>query len=356
MLRYGFFDSEITGYDKEGMPIFDRAESSDFLAMFISQIISDGVLANPADCFQVIAGEGMELKVRPGFGIIKGRFAADTQEYPITISTAPTAYKRIDRVILRANYLNRLCEIIVRAGTPDANPAPPELLQPASGDYYELCLATVAVNSNQTVITQSNITDTRYDDSVCGVVTQLIDHLDTSVFFAQLNAFYDEYVKKFNGDYSDFILKMDSAYQNFYTSLNDLYNTYIDKYNADYGDFTDKILTAYNQYLSDLNTYFTNLQNKGYGDMTEIVQRMAEFETTQEALWDAWFASVQGKMDGDVGAKCVLELEKQGARLTAIEEMLISGEIYAPLATEDGDVLTTESDDPIEANWYYATK
>lgn len=81
MLRYGFFDSEISGYDEEGMPIFDRAESSDFLAMFISHIISDGVLALPGDCFQVMAFEGMNLKVRPGFGIIKGRFAADTHDF-----------------------------------------------------------------------------------------------------------------------------------------------------------------------------------------------------------------------------------------------------------------------------------
>ena len=99
-LRYGYFDSEINGYDEEGMPIFDRAESSDFLAMFISKIISDGVLADPADCFQVVAGDGMNLIVRPGFGISRGRFAADTQEYTITLSKAPTSYKRIDRVVL----------------------------------------------------------------------------------------------------------------------------------------------------------------------------------------------------------------------------------------------------------------
>ena len=28
-LEYGYFDSEITGYDEEGMPIFDRAKTSD---------------------------------------------------------------------------------------------------------------------------------------------------------------------------------------------------------------------------------------------------------------------------------------------------------------------------------------
>ena len=53
MLRYGFFDSEIEGYDEEGMPIFDRGESSDFLALFISRIISSGILAEPGTCFQI---------------------------------------------------------------------------------------------------------------------------------------------------------------------------------------------------------------------------------------------------------------------------------------------------------------
>lgn len=105
MLRYGYFDSEITGYDEEGMPIFDRAESSDFLAMFISRIISDGILAAPGDCFQVVAFEGMKLKVRPGFGIVRGRFAFDDKEFEVTIPKVPTANRRIDRVILRANYL-----------------------------------------------------------------------------------------------------------------------------------------------------------------------------------------------------------------------------------------------------------
>ena len=203
---------------------------------------------------------------------------------------------------------------------------------------------------------QSNITDTRYDSSVCGVVTQLIDHLDTSVFFAQLNSFYEEYVARFDGDYADFILKMDSAYQKFYTSLNDLFTGYVDKYNTDYADFTDKMLTAYSQYMQDLNAYFTSLQNKGYSDMADIIQRMSQFETDSEAAFDAWFESVKGKMDGDIGTKAILMLNEQANKLNELEEMLVSGEIHAPLATEDGDILLTESDDVIEAFWYYATK
>lgn len=355
-LRYGFFDSEIEGYDEEGMPKFDRAESSDFLSLFISQIISDGVLAAPATCFQVVADEGMNVTVMPGFGIVKGRFAIDEQNNTLTLETAPTAYRRIDRVVLRANYPERKCEIVVKTGTPAATPTAPELLQPAAGDYYELSLATISVNSNQTVITQSSITDTRYDSSVCGVVTQLIDHLDTSVFFAQLDAFYSEYVAKFNADYSDFTLKMDSAYQNFYTRLNDAYNTYMDQVDADYNSFSQNMITAYNNYLADLAAYFSELQTKGYSDMAEIISRMSDFESSQEAAFDAWWDSVKGKMDGDIGAACVQQLIDHEQRITDLEDMLISGEIFAPLAAEDGDVLTTEYDEPLEAYWYYATK
>lgn len=193
MLEYGYFDSEIIGYDNEGMPIFDRGQSSDFIATFISKIVTDGVLADPGDCFQVVAGEGMKVKTRPGFAVIKGRFAVDPQEFEIVVPPAPSAYKRIDRIVIRSNYLQRLIDIVLKEGVPAANPVPPELLQPTSGDYYELSLATIAVNSNQTVITQANITDTRYDSSVCGIITQFIDHIDTSVFSAQLNQYFEEF-------------------------------------------------------------------------------------------------------------------------------------------------------------------
>lgn len=157
--------------------------------LFFAMLLSDGVLAKPSDCFQVIADEGMRLKIKAGFGLIKGHFAYDNEEAEILISNAPNAYKRIDAVVLRLNNLNRLCEIIIKEGIPAAHPQMPELVRPASGDYYELCLAKIMIDTNQTSISQKDITDTRYDSRVCGVVTQLIDHLDTSVFLHNLTRF-----------------------------------------------------------------------------------------------------------------------------------------------------------------------
>ncbi len=354
--EYGYFDSEITGYDEEGFPILDRAQNSEIFALFWSKLISNGVLGAPADCLMVLADEGMKIKVNPGFIIINGHFGYNEKPEYITLDNAPSQYRRIVAIIARINNIDRKMELIFKNGDTAVNPSVPELIQPKSGDYYELCLATIKVESNQTVIMQSNITDTRYDITYCGVVTNLIGTLDLSVFFTQLNAFYDEYVKKFNDNYADFILQMDSAYQTFYTKLNDLYVTSVDKYDADYADFTQKMLTAYSDYLSDLSAFFTALQNKGYSDMAEIIQRMSQFEADREAAFDTWWELVKGKMSGDVAAEVILQLMEHEERITSLEDMLISGKITAPLATEDGDILTSESGDVLSASWYYATK
>lgn len=135
-----------------------------------------------------------------------------------------------------------------------------------------------------------------------------------------------------------------------------LEDEFVKKCDNSYMYFVENMTTKYNSYVSDLSSYLTALQNKGNSDMTDIVQRLTEFETEQESLWETWFQSVKDKMSDDVAAKITLQLEQHETRISALEEMVISGEIFAQLATEDGDVLTTESGDIIEAYWYYATK
>ncbi len=194
-LEYGYFDSEITGYDEEGMPVFDRAKTSDFMADFFSKLISSGVLANPSDNFQVLVHEGMTVKVRPGYAYIKGRFAYDIRETYLTLAPAPEmgAYARIDRIVLRNNYAERLCEIVLKTGEESVNPEAPELVRAEPGDYYELSLATIRVNAYQKSIFQMDITDTRLDTSVCGIVTNLVNQVDTKDIFLQFQSFLKEF-------------------------------------------------------------------------------------------------------------------------------------------------------------------
>ena len=249
-LRYGYFDSDIIGVDKEGMPIFDRAESSDLMAFLLANLVSDGILALPATCFRVrAAGDGLKLMLDPGFGMIKGHFCYDDETEELTIDAAPQKYNRIDRVVMRCNYLERMVEILIKTGTEAVKPVPPELIRPTAGDYFELCLANIQLTAEQKIITQSNITDTRPDSSVCGYITQLIDHLDTEVFFSQLNSFYHEFVEKSN--------------------------------------------TSYDEFTENMKNYLENLTASGDSQLSEIVKVLMKFEANSEQQWQEWFDGIR---------------------------------------------------------------
>lgn len=241
-MRYGYFDSEITGVDENGMPIFDRAETSDLFRMFFANLVSNGVLASPGDCFQVVAGTGMTVQIRPGFAMIKGAFAYDADEAIVTLAAANANLPRLDRVVLRCNYHDRCCEIIVKTGTPSTVPVAPELLQPANGDYYELGLALIVVAANQAAITQSSITDTRADSSVCGLITQLIDHIDTSVFMQQLETWMSEYEAQCQDSFGEWFDEMkDQLSEDAAGNLQQQINSLTQSVGADIGQINEII-------------------------------------------------------------------------------------------------------------------
>lgn len=266
-LRYGYFDSEIIGIDDEGMPVFDRAETSDLFALLFSSLVSDGVLARPSTCFQVLGtGTGLTVEIQPGFGMVKGHFAYNDEKMSLYIEPAPKKYSRIDRVVMRCNYLERMVEIAIKTGTEAANPVPPELIRPAAGDYFELCLANIRLTAGQKTITQSSITDTRPDSAVCGYITQLIDHLDTEVFFAQFNSFYSEFVKK-----------SDSSYEKF---------------------------------IADMQKYLSGLVTSGNSQLQVIVDSLQNFKTMSEQEYLEWFDSIKKTLESVQNGDMLAELVK----------------------------------------------
>lgn len=322
-MRYGYFDSEITGVDSEGMPIFDRAETSELFRLLFAKLLTNGVLARPGDCFQVVAGDtGLTIKVRPGFGLINGAFAYDSADATYELATAPTQYSRIDRVVLRCNYLERKCEIIVKTGTPTTTPIAPELLQPASGDYYELGLALVTISTNQAVMTQSSITDTRADSSVCGYITQFIDSIDTEVFFAQFEAFYAEFVAKSNASYSQFEQMARAAYDGFTAAIDE---------------------------------YIEALETKGNTDLTAITEAMKEFQRTSQNAFNEWFATVQGLLDEDVAGRLINKTNDLDERLTALEYMIIHNDLFTHIVDDDGNPILDDDGNAIIGDWKYKT-
>lgn len=168
----------------DGKP--DRAANAETFAAYLQNFFTNGVILKESTSLQVYVGTGMQVQVRPGIGFINGRiFISDATE-SLTIETAAATLSRIDRVVLRLNLVDRLIDLDVLKGEPASAPEAPALTR--NSEAYELCLAEVYIGSAVATLTQSNITDTRANSDVCGIVAAAIKQIDTSTFYAQFQA------------------------------------------------------------------------------------------------------------------------------------------------------------------------
>lgn len=178
-------DSKVE-YDSEGKPSFDRAITSKPLRKLYDKLFTTGVMPNPSDNFQVVAGDsGMTVKVNPGFAVVKGCLKLEETTRTIEIQAASSSLDRIDTVVLRLNdEVNaRICDLYVRQGIPATSPTRPDLVR--SGSVYEIGLADIFIPKNTATIVQKRITDTRLDPDRCGYVSS-ISEFDTETLYLQI--------------------------------------------------------------------------------------------------------------------------------------------------------------------------
>lgn len=105
-------------------------------------------------------------------------------------------FPRIDAVALFYDKNNNAVALDVRSGMPSASPERPVLRR--DDDYDELLLYEVLRPAGAVKITADQITDLRLDGSVCGLMRDAIDSIDTSVMQAQ----FTELLGKIDGELS----------------------------------------------------------------------------------------------------------------------------------------------------------
>lgn len=173
-----------------------RYKAEDFRNYFAS-FIGNGVFPNPSTQLQVLSNNDMTISVTGGKGFINGAIYYNTENLILKIDPADGILNRIDRVILRFDNLERNITCKVKKGTFASTAIPPGLQRDA--DAYELCIAEIKINKGAVSILQSNITDTRLDSSLCGIVTQTVKTIDTTVLYKKLEAYIDERGKDVDG-------------------------------------------------------------------------------------------------------------------------------------------------------------
>ena len=171
----------------------DRKYSAEDWAAYFAQFIGNGVFYNSADRLKVAEYDGMKVKVQKGAGFVEGRMYLLEEDQIVKLDTADGVVDRIDRIVLRCDYNNRLMTVAVKKGGYGANPTAPKLTRDTG--VYELALADVYIAAGAVTITAANITDQRFNTSLCGIVTGLVEQADTEEIFSQFQAAFEEWFK-----------------------------------------------------------------------------------------------------------------------------------------------------------------
>ena len=148
---------------------------------------TSGVYAKDTNYAVSVTGP-RQITVAPGLAWInyddfKGVSACSREAVNLTIPDADSTLPRIDRVVLQFDTAANLTAVKLKPGTPAAAPEPPDILQ--NHNQYELGLCTVSVPAGSSVVTAADITDTRADEAVCGVMRDSVTGIPTAQLQAQ---------------------------------------------------------------------------------------------------------------------------------------------------------------------------
>lgn len=188
----------------------DRAYKAEDWAWYFATFIGNGVFPKPSNGLKVEAEEGMTLQVNEGYAFINGYAYRNWARSSIEIGKAGGTLNRIDRIVLRWDLALRDIYIDILKGEESAHPYARELTRNA--EIYELALADVYVGKGVAKILTENITDTRFNSSLCGIVKGTVEEIDASTLTAQFDSFFETYREKIVNDLENFMDMMD-AYQ-----------------------------------------------------------------------------------------------------------------------------------------------
>ena len=193
-----FYNSvKVDGVDDRA---YDAESFSDWLKKFFTTGVFEGEL-------QVSAVSGMGISVSAGYVNIKGKVMMFGTT-PLTVGTADGTYYRIDSVIIERNDTDRQFYIKIVPGTTGTESSVTGVTPVRSGVVYQLVLARIMVRPGATAITQADITDTRADSNLCGIVASTVTEMDFSQFKAQFDAYFNNFKTGQQADFNDWFANL----------------------------------------------------------------------------------------------------------------------------------------------------
>lgn len=174
----------------------DRLYDADSFAEWLRKFFTTGVFEGE---LQVTSAGGMDVSVSSGYANIDGKVRFFDSATKLTLAIAGATYPRIDTIVVERNDTDR--QITIKAVTGTYGSSPTATAPVRANNVYQIVLAQIYVAAGATAVTQANITDTRSDNSICGIVTGTVKEMDYSQFAAQFNAYYSEFKTSNKSDF-----------------------------------------------------------------------------------------------------------------------------------------------------------
>ena len=172
--------SKIVLYPANGYD-FDAADVAAYLAGLTS-----GVFSGDED-FPVTAAGGLKVTVGAGRGWVHpsrftGYSITKRESDTLTMPLADPSLPRIDRIAMRYDAGARAASLQVLQGTASSTPTAPAISRTEL--IYDLCLAEITRPAGSTSISTGQITDTRLDEALCGIVRDGVTGIPTDELLA----------------------------------------------------------------------------------------------------------------------------------------------------------------------------
>lgn len=151
---------------------------------------TSGVYAKDSNFAASITGT-RQVTIAPGlawmnYDDFKGVSVCSREDTVLTVPDADNTLNRVDRIVLQFDAASNITAIRLKTGTPAVAAQPPAILQ--NHNQYELGLCTISVPAGSAAISAADVTDTRADEDVCGVMRDGATGIPTAQLIAQWRA------------------------------------------------------------------------------------------------------------------------------------------------------------------------
>lgn len=176
MAKHAFFYNSEKG---------DRVYDADSFEHWLKKFFTSGVFQG--DC-QVMANGDMTVTVGAGYANVDGKVKFFESAQVLQLEVADASYNRIDTIVIERNDTERDVNIKIVPGGRAPSPVPASPIR--ENGVYQLVLAQIYVAAGATKIMQENITDTRTNTTICGVVAGAVEQYDFDQFKVQFDEWF----------------------------------------------------------------------------------------------------------------------------------------------------------------------